>query len=624
MKITENKKALCGIVLPENPTPREKFAASELIAYIKKISGTELQITEEFENKIIIGKPSKNKYAKEIMREEEFDELVPGPEGFIIYSDDKNLLLAGSSKNEGEFERGTLYAVYEFLERFLGCSLAVYSNSFVDAGEYIPKNPDIIIPQTRYIKKASDVLYRTAIVQYSNWVANPDHSLNEKFISWLIKNRYNRILTWSSIYEGYKKNGMLEEAEKRGILFSVGHHESIKLFLPPEGNEYFSKKYYETHPEFYKLKKDGTRYFMKAGDFAGQFILCARNQECIKVFAENIVKWVDVNPQVDTICLWPNDFIDDGCVCPECQKYTKTQNYTYFVDRVAKLVNKEKPNVKIDQIAYVDMFDCESEEISSSVIIDESTWHINGLRSVGKPDGSCLINTFYEDALLKWKNAGAQVVYYDYFMGVYGSIQKWMPIADEMQAICKRFVEKGILGLGTQMEVFNLWNNIFNFFTYGRTAYDTGRSLEDNLELFTRIFGDAASLIKEIILYGERVIDGQTNLQIAGEYLINHIDKERVYSLYEKALKIAKTPRERNNIRLMRMVFRYSDLEATNPKLDIEGIVTSKSSDDSGELWYMHENFDSFQSGKEGYGIAIAVKKQSNNKFEPNYWYIFE
>ena len=37
--------------------------------------------------------------------------------------------------------------------------------------------------------------------------------LNEKFISWLAKNRYNRILTWADIYEGYKENGMLQEAE---------------------------------------------------------------------------------------------------------------------------------------------------------------------------------------------------------------------------------------------------------------------------------------------------------------------------------------------------------------------------------------------------------------------------
>mgnify|MGYP003319000104 CR=1 FL=1 len=36
MKMIENGRVMCGIVMPQNPTPREEFAASELINYIKK------------------------------------------------------------------------------------------------------------------------------------------------------------------------------------------------------------------------------------------------------------------------------------------------------------------------------------------------------------------------------------------------------------------------------------------------------------------------------------------------------------------------------------------------------------------------------------------------------------
>ena len=42
---------------------------------------------------------------------------------------------------------------------------------------------------------------------------------------------------------------------------------------------------------------------------------------------------------------------------------------------------------------------------------------------------------------------------------------------------------------------------------------------------------------------------------------MEHIDKEKIYALYEKAFEEAKTPLYRNNIRLMRMVWRYTDLE---------------------------------------------------------------
>mgnify|MGYP003462456535 FL=1 len=145
MKITEKGKSVCGIVLPQNPTKRELHAAEEIICYIKKISGAEIEITDKYEYKIIIGEPDKNDYAKELMSQQEFEKLVPGPEGFIIYSDEKCLFLAGSSKNEHEMERGTVYAVYEFLERCLGCSLCAYSKDNVDAGEYLPEKSDIEI-----------------------------------------------------------------------------------------------------------------------------------------------------------------------------------------------------------------------------------------------------------------------------------------------------------------------------------------------------------------------------------------------------------------------------------------------------------------------------------------------
>ena len=200
-----------------------------------------------------------------------------------------------------------------------------------------------------------------------------------------------------------------------------------------------------------------------------------------------------------------------------------------------------------------------------------------------------------------------------------------MPAADEMQAICRRLCEKGILGLGTQLETFNMWNHIFNFYSYGRTSYDISLSLDDNLKKFCRIFGKGAKYIEEIIKYGEHILNGQVTIEKASGYLMENIDKERVYSLFEQALESSDEAKARNNIRLMRMVFRYSDLELNNPRYTMErtGII-SNAADESGELWYMHKNFDSFKSGKEGYAIAIPVAKTTEKEFIPDKWYIFD
>ncbi|MBP3362000.1 MAG: DUF4838 domain-containing protein [Clostridia bacterium] len=623
MDIISDGAVKAGIILPQNPTMREEFAANELINYIKKICGKEITKDKNAENLIIIGGPARNAYARKLITEKDFSQLFTGSEGFIILSKGNMLLIAGSEGNSGEMERGTLYGVYEFLERNLGCSFAGYGRSGIDMGEHIPKCDNITVSEGEYLSKGADVEYRTAIVQYSNWAGNPDHRLNFDFIDWLAKNKYNRILTWASVYEGFKENGVLDEAKKRGICFSVGHHEATNLFLPQEGNKYFEEKYYETHPEYYKLTKSGERFKTREGHYDGQLILCMHNEECIKEFAKNIVKWLEKNPYVDIISIWPNDGMDSACSCELCRTHSKNSGYTYFVNEVAKLVKQSFPNVKIDRIVYNDLTECDKNlKCNSSMVIDEAVWQ-GELRYIGDAQGKGIIDTRFEENLLKWISKGAKGVYYDYYMGAYGCCQRYMPAADEIQAICKRFAEKGIYGLGTQMEVFNVWNNIFNFYTYGRTAYNSELTMEDNMERFCRIFGKGGEAIKKIIRHCEAVVDGTKRIDEAGIQLIEECDKNLVYTLYESALESAKTPCERNNIRMMRMAFRYSDLEVTNRIADLAEINVSKSKDENGELWYISKKFDSFKSGKAGFGIALPVLENEKG-YKPDKWYVFD
>ena len=105
-----------------------------------------------------------------------------------------------------------------------------------------------------------DLAYRGAIVQYADAAGEVDRGLNIPFFDWLGKNRYNNIMTWAGCFEKMKSLGLLKEAERRGIRFTVGHHEASKLFMPAHGNAYFPEHYYETHPEYYRLSEDGTRY----------------------------------------------------------------------------------------------------------------------------------------------------------------------------------------------------------------------------------------------------------------------------------------------------------------------------------------------------------------------------
>ena len=264
-----------------------------------------------------------------------------------------------------------------------------------------------------------------------------------------------------------------------------------------------------------------------------------------------------------------------------------------------------------------------------NLFIDEAvTSAILRIRTIGKPDGSCITGTPYEANLLKWKKTGATAVYYDYLMGTHSCRQRYIPAADEQQSNWKRCRETGISGSGTQMEYFNFWNHIFNFYCFARTGYDTTLSMEDHLQAFTGIFGKGAPYVAEVIRMAEACLDGQVKIYDAGMYLMDHIDKAAVYELYDKALAAAATPAARNNIRMMRMGFRYSDVECTHTLIGKDDfyiyVAYEECNDPTGELYYMSHTFDSCRWNDPGFGIMFPLDCKKQAEFTPDHWYAFE
>jgi len=618
------KHDFLSIVLPADATTQERFAAEELKKYLHAICGVTSAITDTPNGRsIFIGAPSRNKYTAARISDEAFRAVCPGPEGIYLqtYGED-TLIVAGSDDSA---HRGTIYAVYELLERFCGASLAAFTHPDVAGGEYIPAIDTLDLRSVSYVHPACDLIQRGAVVQYEDPRGNANRGLNIPFLDWLCKNRYNLIYTWSSIYEQMKQNGFLKEAMNRGIEFGVGLHETTGLLLPPHGNSYFSEHYYETHPEFYRLQEDGTRFEMK--NEWGQWILCSRNEEMIKTLAGNMKLWLRQNPLIKEIVFNPNDGLAPQCCCDACKPYSKTENYIYVINAAARLVREEFPDIIIDASAYVDVFECPDDAVLDDIVcIEEAVWHESGLRTCGKPDGTSLIGTFFEDNLRKWHDHGASVRYYDYYMGVYQGRQRYLPMADEIQALTRRMKELGFAGWCTQIECFNMWNHLFNFYAFARTAYDTELSMEDALSRFTLLFGEGAAEMAEIIRYCEDVLDGQCEIMTAGQWLMAHIDKEKVYALYDAALAKTTSPAARNNIRLMRMVFRYSDLETSLPETETTSTTYESVhayTEPTGELEEMTA-FDTFHYNDPGYGIAIPAKSLVKGNFEKNIWYLFD
>lgn len=616
--------AKIAVSMPKAPTLRENFAKEELVKYLGRIFNAKTVSDSEADIRFIIGGPARNPDSAALISEEDFTAALCGEEGILIKIGEKDVLIAGSVGFD-DMERGTVYAVYEFIERYLGASLTAYSHPEVNAGEYVP-TLDVIEINGEYIKASSDRPLRAAIVEYGDKAGNPEHNLNIPFFDWLVKNRYNRIVTWCKIYEGYKAMGLISELERRGIRLTVGHHDAIDYWLPFFGNDLFPEHYFETHPEFYRLNTDGTRFKPQYdGDPGGQWVLCSRNEECIKTVSDNIIKWIRENPYVDIIALWPKDHKADQCTCDKCAPYTKIENYIYFLCDAAKRIGIVYPHIKLDVLLYTNLWTYpEGCEIPSNVFFDMSTWADKGLRHCGKPDGSCLADTHFTDTLLEWQAHGSEVGFYDYYMGVFGARQRLIPMADELQAIWRYFIEKDIKGTGTQLECFHIWNHLVNVCTFGRTAYDTSLSLSDNLKHICKLFGEGAPFIEEAFTYFESINDGEATIEKVGFHLMENVDKDYAYDLYEKAFSEAKTTRARNNVRLMRMAFRYSDIETSDKGSRQPYAWVLPYEDPTGELAYQAVNFDSFYHSKTGYGIAFPVQNTDTKGFVPDKWYLFE
>jgi Domain of unknown function (DUF4838) len=608
------------IVKPAQATARENFAASELQRYIEKISGATLPIALDYQavdgNRILIGGPERNAQTAALMSESEFDASVPGPEGMMIRTlNADTLVLAGSSKNPDEYERGTIYAVYEFLERYLGCSFAAIGKPGVDMGEYVPRMETISLSALDYTKHKADALYRGVHMGYTNFdntPVNTSHGLNPAYFDWLMKNRFNLVYLWAKVYRDFKANGTYDEIVKRGMIFNYGGTSGFE-FLPPDGSSDFPEPYYSTHPKYYSQANGA--YHNPGGDplQPDRMVLNYRNPDAITQVARNIKQFLAANSSIKLVQWYDYPYEGEANFASRdavSSRYTMKENYVYGVNEIAKQVNADHPNVRIELFLYGNLMD-RPESVTSldtGLLLEQA----NRERNVGKSDGTGFIGTSWDSNLYDWINAtGRDAIIYDHVQANYGSMWHYIPSADELQAIFQSYAANGnkIIGAHTGANVQNHWNYLLDFYTYGRTLYDYSLSFEDNLDRFARIFGDGGPYVKSYLRYVEGLVEGQWSIVDAGQNWIFDADMGTIYGFFENAYNAATTASARNNLRLLRMVIRYTELSNYGTGAD--------------ERYYMWENFDSGTSGNTGYGIGIP-DNGSPGPFQPDRWYTIE
>ncbi len=319
-KISSNGQALMTIVLPDDPRPVEKTAAAELKEHLDLMTGAVFKIVSEKEYRHGPKLP-----AFRIGDSPEIRSLIPGldPEklgydAIVIQSAGRDLVLSGHPK------RGTLYAVYSFLEDVLGV------HWWSDRERFIPNRPDLTAAEQKTVY-APKLISREAHYRVG---------FDGIFSARLKQNNSSR-----TRMNGNRSVIPPEFGDNDHFIFYKGRGSILHSFfeiLPPS-------IYFEKHPEWYSMI-NGKRT-------ADRSQLCLTNSEMRKEFVKNALELLRADPTAKFISITQNDW-RNPCQCEKCKAVdhengdTPSGSLITFVNQVAEAIEKEFPDVFIETLAY--------------------------------------------------------------------------------------------------------------------------------------------------------------------------------------------------------------------------------------------------------------------------------
>ena len=276
------------IIYGQNAAEAEMYAADELKRYLEEITGTAFPAASDAESgsetEIVVGKTNR-------AGSPDTDGL--GEDGFIIRSAGKKLFMTGGEP------RGTLYAVYEFLESYLGCRF--YTSDF----EKIPRKSSVVLDD---IDDRQVPVFAVRNDFWADYIKNVGFAAKRKMNGCKgpsLPARYGGSMPWAG-----------------GSCHTIGSLAEM------------------------------------TGDFTDrQPCLC--DEEVYRKVLRNVRKLLAANPGARFISVSQNDSTDRGvgCQCEKCMKiYRETGSYAgsflMFVNRIADEIRGEYPDVMIHTFAY--------------------------------------------------------------------------------------------------------------------------------------------------------------------------------------------------------------------------------------------------------------------------------
>ena len=315
LAVSQEGQSQYQIVIRNDPSPVLKYAAAELQTFLQETLGVQLPIVTERQAgrgpAFLLG-PSKLVRAG-LIREAR----TLGEDGVLLKTAGKNIVLLGGG------ERGQLYSVYVFLERYLGCRFLARDCSVA------PKRPELKLPKIDYRYTPPFIYRETLYHDAGQWDFAARQRLNGSNMNQVLG------LPW----------GEIKEIATGILIFPFAH--SACYMVPPD-------KYFADHPEYFGLV-NGKR---QAAVISGQ--LCYTNPDVLKICIDETLKLFKDHPEIASVDISQNDSWPDrsgACECEKCTAIVKEEEAQHgpilrFVNAVADAVAEKYPGKYIDTLAY--------------------------------------------------------------------------------------------------------------------------------------------------------------------------------------------------------------------------------------------------------------------------------
>ncbi|MDY5954790.1 MAG: DUF4838 domain-containing protein [Kiritimatiellia bacterium] len=292
--LVQNGRPAADIMIDPKANEYAPYAAKELVAYVKKISGVELKIAKR-------RNPSRG-----VIR-------IGRPGGAAEATDSIACFVnrQGELELTGQGTRGNAYAVYKFLEHAFGVR---YWSPW---REKVPSMKTLAVPSNYALRQTPAFEWR------EGWGVS-DNGRPSVINPWKVKAGRNGCV-WPPA----------------GTPYRAGAGETMmNQFLKPD-------KYFAQHPDWYALV-NGTRKGTQ---------ICASNPEAIARLIEEVREALRKQPDTLVQAMGSQDN-SDFCQCKKCAalvaKYRSgnTALEVIVVNQVAKALAKEFPRVRFSLLAY--------------------------------------------------------------------------------------------------------------------------------------------------------------------------------------------------------------------------------------------------------------------------------